>query len=175
MLNSEQRQPVQGVSLRMNGAQVKEFALCSLEILRPLMERRKSLPSWKSWQIMHVIVQLIDKKSMGVKDVEQLDMAIRAHAFLYKVAWPSRLRPKLHFLAHFPLEVLLCGPARHYWCFAFERKNMLDVKRAVEASNYKDASGSAIETLSFKQAFAIKFAKKKNDTMLDEEDSYPAI
>jgi len=169
--STEQRQPVQGVSLRMNGAQVKEFALCSLEILRPLMQGHTSLPSWKSWQIMHVIVQLIDKKSMGVKDVEQLDMAIRAHAILYKVAWPSRLRPKLHFLAHFPLEVLLCGPARHYWCFAFERKNM-DVKRAVEASNYKDASGSAMETLSFRQAFAIKFAKK--DTMLDEED-YPAI
>ena len=121
---------------------------------------------------MHVIVQLIDKKSMGVKDVEQLDMAIRAHAMLYKVAWPSRLRPKLHFLAHIPLEVLLCGPARHYWCFAFERKNM-DVKRAVEASNYKDASGSATETLSVRQAFAIKFAKKQ--TMLDEADSYPAI
>ena len=135
------------------------------------MQGHTLLPSWRSWQIMHVIVQLIDKKSMGVKDVEQLDMAIRAHAFLYKVAWPSRLRPKLHFLAHFPLEVLLCGPARHYWCFAFERKNM-DVKRAVEASNYKDASGSAMETLSFRQAFAIKFAKK--DTMLDEED-YPAI
>ena len=171
VLNSEQRQPEKNASLRMTGAQVKEFALCSLEILQPLMQGHTSLPSWRSWQVMHVIVQLIDKKSMGVKDVEQLDMAIRAHAFLYKVAWPSRLRPKLHFLAHFPLEVLLCGPARHYWCFAFERKNM-DVKRAVEASNYKDASGSAMETLSFRQAFAIKFAK--NDTMLDEED-YPAI
>jgi len=109
---------------------------------------------------------------MGAKDVEHLDMAIRAHAMLYKAAWPSRLRPKLHFLAHCPLEVLLCGPARHYWCFAFERKNM-DVKRAVEASNYKDASGSAMETLSVRQAFAIKFAKKQ--TMLDEADSYPAI
>ena len=70
--STEQRQPEKNASLRMTGAQVKEFALCSLEILRPLMERRKSLPSWKSWQIMHVIVQLIDKKSMGVKDVEQL-------------------------------------------------------------------------------------------------------
>ena len=49
----------------------------------------------------------------------------------------------------------------------------MDVKRAVEASNYKDASGSAMETLSFRQAFAIKIAK--NDTMLDEEASYPAI
>ena len=57
------------------------------------------------------------------------------------------------------------------WCFAFERKNM-DVKRAVEASNYKDASGSAMETPSFRQAFAIKITKK--GTMRDEED-YPAI
>ena len=110
-----------------------------------------------------------------MKDVdEQLDRAIRVHVMLYKAAWPSRLRPKLHFLAHIPLEVLLCGPARHYWCFAFERKNM-DVKRAVEASNYQDASGPAMETLSVRQGFAIKFAKKKNDTMLDEEDSSPAI
>jgi len=49
----------------------------------------------------------------------------------------------------------------------------MDVKRAVEASNYQDASGSAMETLSVRQAFAIKFAKKQ--TMLDEADSYPAI
>ena len=139
MLNSEQRQPEKNTSLRMTGAQVKEFALCSLEILGTLMQRRTSLPSWRSWLVMHTIVQLMDKKSMGVKDVEHLDMAIRAHAMLYKAAWPSRLPPKLHFLAHIPLEGLLCGPARNYWCFAFERKNM-DVKRAVEASNYKDAS-----------------------------------
>ena len=125
----------------MKGAQVKEFALCSLEILGPLMQRHTSLPSWRSWKVMHAIVQLIDQKSMGLKD--NLDKAIHAHAILYKAAWPSRLRPKLHFLAHFPLEVLLCGPARHYWCFAFERKNM-DVKRAVEASNYKDAWPSSL-------------------------------
>ena len=43
-----------------------------------------------------------------------------------------------------------------------------------DRSNYKDASGSAMETLSFRQVFAIQFAKNKNDTMLDEED-YPAI
>ena len=77
---------------------------------------------------------------MGLKDVGNLKLAIHAHAKLYKDAWPSSLRPKLHFLAHFPLEVQLCGPARHYWCFAFERKDM-DIKRAVEASNHKDASG----------------------------------
>jgi len=50
------------------------------------MQGHTLLPSWRSWQIMHVIVQLIDKKSMGVKDVEQLDMAVRGHAMLYKVA-----------------------------------------------------------------------------------------
>ena len=89
MLNSEQRQPEKNASLRMTGAQVKEFALCSLEILEPLMQGHTLLPSWRSWKVMHVIVQLIDKKSMGVKDVEHLDMAIRAHAMLYTAAWPS--------------------------------------------------------------------------------------
>jgi hypothetical protein len=159
----EHRRPENNASLRMTGAQVKQFALCSREILNPLMQDHTSLPSWRSWLVMHAIVQLIDHKSMGVKDVENLDKAIRAHAMLYKAAWPSRLRPKLHFLTHFPLEVLLCGLARHYWCFAFERKNMV-ITRAVEASNYKDASGSTMETLSFRQAFALKFAN--NNTML---------
>ena len=64
--STEQRQPEKNASLRMTGAQVKEFALCSLEILDPLMQRRTSLPSWRSWQVMHVIVQLIDKKSTWV-------------------------------------------------------------------------------------------------------------
>jgi len=112
--STEQRQPEKNASLRMTGAQVKEFALCRLELLlEPLMQGHTLLPSWRSWQVMHVIVQLIDKKSMGVKDVEQLDRAIRVHGRWHKAAWPSRLRPKLHFLAHIPLEVMLCGPARH--------------------------------------------------------------
>ena len=110
---------------------------------------------------------------MGVKDVEKLDMAIPVHAKLYKEAWSSRLRPKLHFLGRFPLEVLLSGPADHYWCLTFERKNM-DVKRAVEASNYKDASGSTTETLSFRQAFAIKF-KTITNYVLNADDSDPAF
>ena len=84
--STEQRQPEKNASLRMTGTQVKEFALCSLEILGPLMQGRTSLPSWRSWKVMHVILQLIDKKSMGVKDVEHLDMAVRGHAMLYKVA-----------------------------------------------------------------------------------------
>ena len=57
-------------------------------------------PPLEVGKVMHVIVQLIDKKSMGVKDVEQLDMAIRAHAMLYKVAWPSSCVPSCDFLAH---------------------------------------------------------------------------
>ena len=63
VLNSEQRQPEKNASLQMTGAQVKEFALCSLEILEPLMQGHTLLPSWKSWKVMHTIVQLIDKKS----------------------------------------------------------------------------------------------------------------
>ena len=98
--STEQRQPENNASLRMTGAQVKEFALCSREILKPLMQGHTSLTSWRSWKVMHAIVQLIDQKSMGLKD--NLDKAIHAHAILYKAAWPSRLRPKLHFLAHFP-------------------------------------------------------------------------
>ena len=87
--STEQRQPENNASLRMTGAQVKEFALCSREILKPLMQGHTSLPSWRSWKLMHAIVQFIDKKSMGVKNVETLDMAIRAHAMLYTAAWPS--------------------------------------------------------------------------------------
>jgi len=52
VLNSEKRQPEKGASLRMTGAQVKEFALCSLDILEPLMQGHTSLPSWKSWLVM---------------------------------------------------------------------------------------------------------------------------
>ena len=50
--STEQRQPEKGASLRMTGAQVKEFALCSLDILEPLMQGHTSLPSWKSWLVM---------------------------------------------------------------------------------------------------------------------------
>ena len=52
VLNSEQRQPEKGASLRMTGAQVKEFALCSLDILEPRMQGHTALPSWKSWLVM---------------------------------------------------------------------------------------------------------------------------
>lgn len=33
------------------------------------------------------------------------------------------LKPKMHFLVHYPSIIKQCGPPRNFWCFGFESKN----------------------------------------------------
>lgn len=153
--------PSKGATLRMNGAQTLHFARHATAILTPLLApgiaSRRAGPAWQSWKMLSRVVQIVDKHLITVSDVRDLDLAILEYSDCYgKVPqYEGHFRPKHHFLTHLPLNSFLCGPVRAYWCFSFEAKNQ-EVKLAVEASNYKDACGSAIGTLAYQAARKLK-------------------
>ena len=90
------------------------------------------------------------------ESVRELDKAISTHLRLYQRVpqYSGRLRPKHHFLTHTAMDILNFGPPRQFWCFGYEAKNQA-VKRAANASNFRDVVKSAAKTLAMQAAKSI--------------------
>ena len=63
-------------------------------------------------------------------------------------------KPKHHFLDHLVVDIYRYGPARGYWCMAFEAFNAI-VKRAANKSNFKCELVSLMIHWSMKSAIAL--------------------
>ncbi len=147
--------PSHGAHLRYTGAQTMHFTLHSLELLQPLVTTTSS-PAWASWQALVEVVQRYTASEFTYESVVALDKAIWTHLRLYQRVpqYSGRLRPKHHFLTHSAIDILNFGPPRQVWCFEYEAKNRA-VKRAANASNFRDVVKSAAKTLALQAAKSI--------------------
>ncbi|KAJ8681983.1 hypothetical protein QAD02_017775 [Eretmocerus hayati] len=79
----------------------------------------------KYWQIYLKLRQMIDivtAPKVTPWDAEKLADLVSDHNFMYtKLFGP--LKPKMHFLTHYPRLLLLNGPLINCWGMPFERKN----------------------------------------------------
>ena len=147
--------PSHGCHLRYTGSQTMHFTLASLELLQPLVTTT-SCPAWASWQALVEVVQRYTAREFTYESVRELDKAISTHLRLYQRVpqYSGRLRPKHHFLTHTAMDILNFGPPRQFWCFGYEAKNQA-VKRAANASNFRDVVKSAAKTLAMQAAKSI--------------------
>ena len=54
----------------------------------------------------------------------QLRILIAEYLHNFKHLYPmASFIPKMHYMVHFPTQMLLYGPLRHHWCMRFEGKN----------------------------------------------------
>ena len=116
------------------------FAINSIERIRPLMptEALRS-KEWYAWSAHVAYITALMKPSFTVGSLRQLNaMIMKFHSlFLSIPAYKSIWKPKNHFEAHMPLDILNFGPPRGYWCMRFEAKNQ-EFKRAARSSNKKN-------------------------------------
>jgi hypothetical protein len=147
--------PAHGCHLRYTGSQTMHFTLHSLDLLQPLVKTTSS-PAWASWQALVDVVQRYTASEFTHDSVVALDKAIWNHLKLYQsvTQYKGRLRPKHHFLTHSAIDILNFGPPRQFWCFGYEAKNQA-VKRAANASNFRDVVKSAAKTLAMQAAKSI--------------------
>lgn len=72
----------------------------------------------------------------------------------------GNLTPKMHFMTHYPRIIRLCGPLKHHWCFAMERKHQ-EIKRYTNVNkNRKNLCFSAAKKMSIQEAAT--FLNRKN-------------
>ncbi|XP_036319630.1 uncharacterized protein LOC118734042 [Rhagoletis pomonella] len=70
------------------------------------------------------IVDFVLKPSFKIQgDIEHLEKLIRDHHSLYISLFGETLKPKHHFMTHYPSALRMCGPLKKIWCFRFEAKH----------------------------------------------------
>lgn len=79
---------------------------------------------WNFFLELKSIVELIFAPVISIGHIDSLQSDIVDHFKKFKLLFPAnRLKPKHHFLLHYPRHILNFGPPIRYWCFRFEAKH----------------------------------------------------
>lgn len=90
--------------------------------------------------------------TFNTNSIKYLKQLISTHNKQNTAFFNDTLKPKHHFLIHYPTITKNCGPPLHYWCFRFEGKHK-DMKMYARSTNSRK-----IITLTLAKKFQIKFA-----------------
>lgn len=75
---------------------------------------------WKFMLIFLDITTILLSYSIDHFQCEHLEILIQQHHELYVQLFKDHLKPKHHFMIHYPQVIRKVGPPRKYWCFLFE-------------------------------------------------------
>lgn len=79
----------------------------------------------KYWSILIYLVNILDllsKPELGENDVKRLEQLVNNHHTVYFSVYGC-LKPKHHFMLHYPRAIKMLGPLRYNWCMRFEAKH----------------------------------------------------
>jgi len=81
----------------------------------------------KKWQTLLRLIQItfmVTSPCITVETPEDLRRLIESHHKDFQMEYPkASIKPKLHFMCHFPLQMHKFGPGRILWCMRFEAKH----------------------------------------------------
>ncbi|XP_008185631.1 uncharacterized protein LOC103310138 [Acyrthosiphon pisum] len=78
---------------------------------------------WNFFLTLLKIVDLIMAYTFTENSILNLKQLIKQHNSLYVTLFGDNLKPKHHFLIHYPTIIQYSGPPRSYWCMRFEGKH----------------------------------------------------
>lgn len=96
----------------------------------------------KTWDLimdLKDIVELVVSQKLTVEAVWYLESKISCHRELFKEVFPDAyLRPKHHFLEHYPHLICCFGPLVDLWTMRFEAKHSFFKKVVHETQNFRN-------------------------------------
>lgn len=89
---------------------------------------------WEFLLILKDIVDIVLSPVISIDYISYLSDLINEHHNLFKEIFKdAKLKPKHHFLVHYPQLILEFGPLVHLWCMKFETKQLY-FKRVAQIS-----------------------------------------
>lgn len=111
---------LQSNNLKMTASEV----WCFTNFL-PLMIGDLISPDVKHWKLLVLLIEIVDllfDSSFSTFDLDKLQNVIKTHHQLYILLYGD-LKPKHHFLVHYPSAIKKCGPLKFVWAMRFEAKH----------------------------------------------------
>lgn len=104
-------------------------------------------PSWKIFILIHKILDILLSRSITESTLDYLTILIKEHHLLYQKTFNDNLKPKFHFLLHYPRIISTIGPVRSVWCMKYEAYHKVLKSSASVVTSRKNV----ILTLAIKQ------------------------
>ncbi|XP_058974396.1 uncharacterized protein LOC131800730 [Musca domestica] len=80
----------------------------------------------KFWKLLCLLIEIVDvslQPTFSNNEIQHLRKLIKDHHFLYITLFGQTLKPKHHFLTHYPTAIKKCGPLKNLWSMRFEAKH----------------------------------------------------
>lgn len=123
-------------------------------------------PNSRPWKLICLLLEIIDLlllPEFSLNDVQKLKNVIQQHNQLY-IQLYGDLKPKHHFLVHYPTLILKCGPPKFIWGFRFESKHRPS----------KIYSSNTTSRVNIPYSLAVKAGLKYSKFLLDFKDGIDA-
>ncbi|KYQ51957.1 hypothetical protein ALC60_08935 [Trachymyrmex zeteki] len=120
--------------------------------------------------VLHLreICSLVCAPALSIGQVALLQEKINEYLFLRLKYFPDiKLRPKHHFISHYPSLIVAFGPLKHLWTLRFESKHKYFKNIIKHAQNFKNAT----KLLSQKHQFLQSQCSKDTYSSLVEADN----
>ncbi|KYM93954.1 hypothetical protein ALC62_15436, partial [Cyphomyrmex costatus] len=120
--------------------------------------------------VLHLreICSLVCAPALSIGQVALLQEKINEYLFLRLKCFPDiKLRPKHHYISHYPSLILSFGPLKHLWTLRFESKHKYFKNIIKHAQNFKNAT----KLLSQKHQFLQSQYSKNTYSSLVEADN----
>lgn len=78
---------------------------------------------WEVFLVLRQIINIIMSSSFTSATIQLLETLISEHHSLYMEVFAEPLKPKHHFIVHYPRLLRRLGPLKHLSCFRFEAKH----------------------------------------------------
>ena len=79
--------------------------------------------AWRLYIIIRKITDIVISPSIQIQCSTILRDLIKVHHLLARNALKRHLKPKDHFMIHFPTVMENCGPLVNLWCMRFKEKH----------------------------------------------------
>lgn len=80
-------------------------------------------PIWQCYIVLRRIIEILMSFSIDNTTIDYLELLIKEHHLYYLDLFCDTLKPKHHFMLHYPSVIRMIGPIRQIWCMRFESKH----------------------------------------------------
>ena len=87
-------------------------------------------PVWDFYCILYDVIDLITKSIISQQDIAYLRQLIKEHNELYITLFNEGLKPKFHFIIHYPTCIETMGPLKYLSCEKYEAYHKLPKRHA---------------------------------------------
>lgn len=93
--------------------------------------------NWKCFLKLLKICEICVSPVLSQDSAAYIELLVEEHHSEFKSLYDASIIPKMHFMVHFPQQILCYGPLIHTWTMRHEAKLRV-IKRAARVSNFKN-------------------------------------